>query len=306
MYAFLLILGAVITASGIALLGLSFSIQEHAINTATVTPGAIAAIGGLILVGLGIAVRLLQRIESALAARPIARTAHPGEAAALTATAAVTSEPVNLPPPIPLQSKPKSEIQPPAAQVTTQTSALTPLADPALEQFREKFPSLVRLDSAPIAEQGATPPSRYGEEPAGVAANGHAAGPSNGAPSVATIGRTEATPRPVTAAERRKSTVFESLWPKGPRVGRQAQTAVAQFPAPAQAEPEQPSELRQNLPPAPIPRQAPTPVSILKSGVVDGMAYTLYSDGSIEAQLPQGTLRFGSITELRNHIEHSP
>jgi hypothetical protein len=49
----------------------------------------------------------------------------------------------------------------------------------------------------------------------------------------------------------------------------------------------------------------PEQVSVLKSGVVDGMAYTLYSDGSIEAQLPQGTLRFGSITELRNHIERS-
>ena len=47
------------------------------------------------------------------------------------------------------------------------------------------------------------------------------------------------------------------------------------------------------------------PVSVLKSGVVEGMAYTLYSDGSIEAQLPQGTLRFGSITELRTHIEQS-
>ena len=46
-------------------------------------------------------------------------------------------------------------------------------------------------------------------------------------------------------------------------------------------------------------------VSVLKSGVVDGMPYTLFSDGSIEAQLPQGTLRFGSITELRNHIEQS-
>ncbi len=44
-------------------------------------------------------------------------------------------------------------------------------------------------------------------------------------------------------------------------------------------------------------------VSVLKSGVVEGMAYTLYSDGSIEAQLPQGTLRFGSITALREHID---
>ena len=51
------------------------------------------------------------------------------------------------------------------------------------------------------------------------------------------------------------------------------------------------------------PQETSMPVSVLKSGVVDGMAYTLYSDGSIEAQLPQGTLRFGSITELRNHIE---
>jgi hypothetical protein len=50
---------------------------------------------------------------------------------------------------------------------------------------------------------------------------------------------------------------------------------------------------------------APSPISILKSGVVEGMAYTLYSDGSIEAELPQGTLRFGSIEALRNHIESS-
>jgi hypothetical protein len=33
------------------------------------------------------------------------------------------------------------------------------------------------------------------------------------------------------------------------------------------------------------------------------MAYTLYADGSIEATLPQGTVRFGSIAELRSHIE---
>src|SRR5262249_17478500 len=65
--------------------------------------------------------------------------------------------------------------------------------------------------------------------------------------------------------------------------------------------------------PAPEPRivvpmpetPVPAPVSVLKSGVVDGMAYTLYSDGSIEAQLPQGTLRLGSIAELRTHIEQS-
>ena len=42
---------------------------------------------------------------------------------------------------------------------------------------------------------------------------------------------------------------------------------------------------------------------MLKSGVVDGMAYSLYSDGSIEAELPEGTMRFGSIDELRTHLD---
>ena len=52
-------------------------------------------------------------------------------------------------------------------------------------------------------------------------------------------------------------------------------------------------------------RRRPTSraVAILKSGVVDGMGYTLYVDGSIEAELPQGTLRFASINELRSHLE---
>jgi hypothetical protein len=53
---------------------------------------------------------------------------------------------------------------------------------------------------------------------------------------------------------------------------------------------------------APAAAAAPAP-TILKSGVVDGMAYTLYADGSIEAKLPHGTVRFGSIAELRAHIE---
>jgi hypothetical protein len=60
--------------------------------------------------------------------------------------------------------------------------------------------------------------------------------------------------------------------------------------------------------PAPAPAPAPTPApeprqpTVLKSGFIGGMAYTLYSDGSIEAELPDGTLRFGSLQELREHV----
>ncbi len=54
----------------------------------------------------------------------------------------------------------------------------------------------------------------------------------------------------------------------------------------------------------PAPPAAPEP-SVLKSGIVGGMAYTLYSDGSIQAELPDGTLRFASLQELRDHVSRS-
>jgi hypothetical protein len=68
--------------------------------------------------------------------------------------------------------------------------------------------------------------------------------------------------------------------------------------------------------PEPMPPQRPReekrsespserPVAILKSGVIDGMAYTLYADGSIEAELPQGTIKFASVDALRAHLEKS-
>jgi hypothetical protein len=51
------------------------------------------------------------------------------------------------------------------------------------------------------------------------------------------------------------------------------------------------------------PRADQPGVTVLKSGVVDGMAYSLYSDGSIEAQMPEGMMRFASLEELTAHIE---
>ena len=57
------------------------------------------------------------------------------------------------------------------------------------------------------------------------------------------------------------------------------------------------------LPPPVAPDEILPPVTVLKSGVVDGMAYSLYSDGSIEAQMPEGMMRFASIDELRAHLD---
>ena len=114
-------------------------------------------------------------------------------------------------------------------------------------------------------------------------------------------------------SEAKKVSVFDTFWPKAQRATEAPPVPMPAQPTlpPQQEELPQPSAPRIEVAPAPPPqpapvqRETPRPVSVLKSGVVDGMAYTLYSDGSIEAQLPQGTLRFGSINELRNHIEQT-
>ena len=47
----------------------------------------------------------------------------------------------------------------------------------------------------------------------------------------------------------------------------------------------------------------PAIAAILKSGVIDGRPYTLYADGSIVVDLPQGRMKFASAEALRLHIE---
>jgi hypothetical protein len=96
---------------------------------------------------------------------------------------------------------------------------------------------------------------------------------------------------------------FEDAWPKVdrgrngdvPPQRRSQRTPLGAPEANAGAAPERS--------PSPAPSETQPGVTVLKSGVVDGMAYTLYADGSIEATLPHGTVRFGSIAELRAHIE---
>jgi hypothetical protein len=91
---------------------------------------------------------------------------------------------------------------------------------------------------------------------------------------------------------------FEDAWPKPDRA--RPTEAPPRRPPPrmssAASEPAPPPP-----PPAPQPDQAA--VTVLKSGIVDGMAYSLYSDGSIEAQMPEGMMRFASIDELRAHLD---
>jgi hypothetical protein len=61
---------------------------------------------------------------------------------------------------------------------------------------------------------------------------------------------------------------------------------------------------RRTAPPPQDENQQPEP-TVVRSGIIGGMAYTLYSDRSIEAELPAGTVRFGSIEELQEHVKRA-
>jgi hypothetical protein len=304
MYAFLLMLGAVIIAAGLALLASGVSIQTHAFDATNVTPGAIAIVGGCIIIGLAFVVRALLRVERALVARPMPRPARPGAAVGAAASVAQSSEPAT----IPFSPKPVTATQPAAA---ANVGAGRPVPAPAAEPASSGALVGERVESGPIVEesdvsllpQAAVRSDEANGEAANVVVsrtNGSAHG--NGLPQIAMSGR------PARRQQQPKGSIFDSLWPKAQRSSQIPAAALAQAaPQPPAPQP-QPSAAIAPVPitpPPPVSTPAQPAVSILKSGVVEGMAYTLYSDGSIEAQLPGGTLRFGSITELRNHIEQN-
>jgi hypothetical protein len=56
---------------------------------------------------------------------------------------------------------------------------------------------------------------------------------------------------------------------------------------------------------ATVPTAMRPPSRVLKSGTINDVSYTLFSDGSIETPTPEGTLRFDSIDEFRQHLEKS-
>jgi hypothetical protein len=293
MYLVLLAFGAVLTAAGTVLTASGVSLHDHAIDASIVTPGIVAIVGGLLLIGLGFGLRALRRIEQMLASRPastvpraprLGETAEPGEVGRISST-----------------FKPAPRL--PAASVT----AAAPSAGEKRDELLKKNSLTARFDTTRVVEetelspkaQSLFAPSTANEAFAEVdkARGARLRGAARIAP------RLDMNARSPAASERPSGPTFDALWPKGPRPLRAApQPARAQADAAPAVEPELNSEPVLEAPP---PLDADESVSVLKSGVVDGMAYTLYSDGSIEAQLPQGTLRFGSITELRNHIEQS-
>ncbi len=303
MYLVLLVFGGVLTVAGLALAASGLSIHDHVFDMSIVTPGIVSAVGGLALIGLGMALRVLQRIEHALAARQMPRVTRPSEAA----EPAILTQRLDPATRIPLPARTASRWQPASAAAAVPAAAdekrLEDLPDKVAENSPRKSPVVVRVETAAIVEEmdvalSQAVPSSV-DEAVSQFDKLRAARRKNGATPGRITPRLDATARSPLLTDRPKGPAFETLWPKGSRPTQATPAQEAAAPAELEAANEPPAEAPQTA--APNTNE----VSVLKSGVVDGMAYTLYSDGSIEADLPQGALRFGSITELRNHIEQS-
>lgn len=288
----LLLLGIVTVVAGLLLAAPVLTVRDGSFDIAAITPGVVAIVGGFVLIGLGLAVRALQRIERAIAERPAPVAA--GTAEAPGATEAPDAA-VRIPFPPKLESSTQS------ASAAAQASKAT--EDATLERMSVKFPNLTRIENTPATEgaevSSTLRPVVQAEEEIGELKNsavfvrrGNGASPARVAP------RFDLKPRAGIVPDiRAKSPVFKSV----AAARRAAEQAASQAAVPpATAEPPLVDETA--IEAAPAAEKTPA-ASVLKSGVVEGMAYTLYSDGSIEAQLPQGTLRFGSIAALREHIE---
>jgi hypothetical protein len=260
----LYVLGIVSALAGVAAIASGIPVKEFSFGDTLIASGATGLVGGLILIGLGAAVSQLQRIAEMLGARPLTR------AGQVEPAVRIGSGPGRVPFPPKPKGAPRERAadMPMVARVQPREQNETPPGvAPSLPNPDVPLMADEEAEQLPLSPRSAMPAKDQG-----------------GMPDFANE------PRP---------SYFDKMWP-----------AEERNPLPEDEEPAHPEsiprapEMQEAEPDDGQPREDDVvPAAVLKSGVVDGMGYTLYVDGSIEAELPDGTLRFASINELRAHLE---
>ena len=320
----LLVLGIVVAASGVAAIGFGIPLNEFTLGTTLMVGGTTALTGGFILLGLSAVVGELGRLAEELkrtGVRP-QRVGDTAEGLSPMASAGGSPLPVSAPGSIPRQppppvARPRPEV--PVRETRPTPAAASPssveVSAAAIERLRSSIPrvegsrvepELGETAEAPLSPNGATQPAPAPRiRPQAVVPEPMVTPQDRGeGPAVEALKNSRLDflfrSRPVRPMPPPQN--FDAIWSNEARAAKNAPVAPAEAPAPPVAE--QPTTAQvQETRVEPAPEEPATSPAILKSGVVDGMAYTLYADGSIEAKLPEGTVRFGSVAELRAHIE---
>lgn len=330
--------GAVAFLGGAVMLGFGIPVHEFSFGNTLILAGIIAMVGGLIVAGLGVVVSHLHQLADALTRSAPARAGR--SPLPIEAASRLPGTPARIPFP------PRPKIEQNQDMGAREPSGFEPVADmPFNEPVSDHHaPGLPNPDEGPITVEDEI--SLSPRDPFAPAAK-PAADESLPPPPFARRDEPQAfdvpwrapplppmpkapqpnAAQPAASPPPRQSAYFESMWPSEPKTGepgfderkkeKAEQPAAPKFQSPfappprGQPKPEArpaadatPEEAAFAAPEEePAPADEPRHVAILKSGVVDGMGYTLYVDGSIEAELPQGTLHFASINELRSHLE---
>jgi hypothetical protein len=288
MVAILFAISGVAAVAGLGAILVGFPNYEFGLGNTLIMSGAVAIVGAMIVFGLAATVRELRRVGRLLE-RP-ARQPRPVDA---EAAARAGSRPGAAARPQPLS---------PGRRAPEQRLGPIPSADRPAADFPPVRPSGFDTSEPSVADEVETVPL----SPTGPGRSVPTPPPASPLPEPRFERRPEPAPapsvRPQPAPSRPTRNIFDPNWSRAAG-GR----SEPERPAPERAAPPQPEEhanpfSEQTSASQPAPAQ-PMPISILKSGVIDGMAYTLYTDGSIEAQLPSGVMRFASIDELREHLE---
>ena len=297
----LLIAGTVFFLAGLLGIAVGIPVKEFSFGNTIILAGVITSCSGMIMLALWIAVRELKRAMQPLGIG-VATDVETGATAAVVAPRAVFTSPA-------VSSTPHDQ----AAGhdlLFNQPGAVRP---------DDAEPAPVPSEPVPWHEEAASRDRARNDTPPGVPVT-----PAEPAPKLrrnllfSSTSRKERERTEARTADPARSdprpallvpplppkprevppVTFEDAWPQTERprsvdVSRRGRTP------PVAAEAHAPVVDR---PPAPR-NEEPAQVTVLKSGVVDRMAYSLYSDGSIEAQMPEGMMRFASIDELRTHLD---
>jgi hypothetical protein len=293
MVVFLLVAGIGLVLAGLAAIGFGIPVKEFSFGNTLIFTGTVAVCTGMVMLGLSMVVRELRTIVHRIAAgNPLQARSGAKPSSGIVAKQVAENDGLTF------------GLDQPGPERPRETESATPPAGPApwLEEATAR--DRVRQDapSAPLPEPAAKPrrnllfasSSRKERERAEEQAADPSAAELRGSPTAPSPPRPAETP----------PGPLQDAWPHpersrtaDPLSQRRSSRTPSTFTEPGTGAP------AAELHPPPAPDGVLPPVTVLKSGVVDGMAYSLYSDGSIEAQMPEGMMRFASIDELRAHLD---
>jgi hypothetical protein len=279
MTAVLMIGGIGLLLLGIVAISFGIPVKEFSFGHTLILSGAIVACTGIMMLGLWSVVRELRKTARQLLGGPTIRKD------SLLLPPALDAEP---------EANAESAAQSPA-EPALWPDEVAPREDGRSDPYRRE-----QADAAPVAKPRRnllfSSTSRKERE----RAQARMSEPSRADPDPGTSGlRSRAGDASVPPAR------FEDAWPDRDRSGDAGRSRRATPTASTYTEPDTgPADADRYF--AGTRDESQPPVTVLKAGVVDGMAYSLYSDGSIEAQMPEGMMRFASIDELRAHLDQRP